>query len=316
MTVVIPVFNRAAVVEDTLRSIEKQTLRPLKVILVDNNSTDSTFDVLNKWKARVDNEDLRVAVLKEIIPGAAAARNRGLSKVDTPYTMFFDSDDLMMPDHCMRAMCGFRENPGADIIGWDCLQQYASGQRTKCAIFYDRDVVWNNLFHGGMATQRYAARTSLFRRIVGGWDVSCRGWNDAEFGFRILLQQPVIVKLRGEYTVRIIVSEESITGANFSSKASVWEHALDLMESAAGERLAGDKLTGMRRMINLRRSILAGDYRHEGAAGEADRLMKQVQAAETSVLYRMFNRLAVYYRGLGMPGIARLLRPFFIKSVP
>ena len=40
LTVIIPVYNRASLVKRTLESVEQQTLRPLRVILVDNNSTD------------------------------------------------------------------------------------------------------------------------------------------------------------------------------------------------------------------------------------------------------------------------------------
>ena len=42
VTIVIPVYNRAKVVEHTLQSVEAQTFRPLRIILVDNGSTDGT----------------------------------------------------------------------------------------------------------------------------------------------------------------------------------------------------------------------------------------------------------------------------------
>ncbi len=54
ITLVIPVHNRAAIVERTLQSVECQTARPLRVILVDNNSTDNTLQVLRRWKAAAE----------------------------------------------------------------------------------------------------------------------------------------------------------------------------------------------------------------------------------------------------------------------
>ncbi|MGN0223934.1 MAG: glycosyltransferase family 2 protein, partial [Muribaculaceae bacterium] len=49
LTIVIPVYNRATIVERTLASVAAQTLRPLSVVLVDNNSTDGTLSVLQRW---------------------------------------------------------------------------------------------------------------------------------------------------------------------------------------------------------------------------------------------------------------------------
>lgn len=50
LTIVIPVYNRAGIVGRTLESVQRQTLRPLRVVLVDNNSTDATPEVLRAWK--------------------------------------------------------------------------------------------------------------------------------------------------------------------------------------------------------------------------------------------------------------------------
>ena len=302
LTVVVPVYNRAGRVAATLDSLEAQTLRPLRVVLVDNDSTDDTLRVLLDWKSRVENPSFVVTVVEEKRPGAAAARNRGFAEVSTPFTMFFDSDDLMAPGHCRRAMSGFDDNPGADVVGWDCGTLPLAGRRCP-ARFSDRDVLWDNIFHGSMATLRYAARTDLFRQ-AGGWNPECRGWDDVELGVRLLALSPKIVKLHGDQTVEIVASADSITGDSFSAKASVWEHALDLMDASCGNpRVA--------RYVNFRRAVLAGDYRREKAVDDSRRLLGVALSKEPSRVFRMLSRLAVVYRGMGLPGISRILRPFF-----
>lgn len=308
LTIIIPVYNRAERVKHTLRSLSEQTLRPLEIVLVDNNSTDGTLEVLRRWQQENDSDDFRIKVVREEKAGAAAARNRGLQLVTTRYTMFFDSDDIMLPGHCQRAMDGFRCHPQADIVGWDCFTVFPSGQRRKAG-FYSRDLIWNNMFLGGMATQRYAARTDIFHR-AGLWNESCMGWDDVEFGMRILLLSPSVVKLKGDATVRIVATAESITGRDFSSKAPVWEHSLDLMEASA-RKVGGADAARMARMVNFRRVILAGDYLREGNRRESRRLLDTAQAAESSAVYRMLNRLAVFYRGKGLPGFFRLVRWMF-----
>lgn len=303
LTVVIPVYNRAERVVATLQSLEAQTLRPMKVVLVDNDSADATFQVLDEWKKRMDSPEFGVTVVRERTPGAAAARNRGLQEVTTPFTMFFDSDDIMSPDHCSRALDGFDKNPEADIVGWDCETVYPSGKKIKVR-FHTKDALWANINYGSMATQRYAARTGLFRR-AGGWNPSCRGWDDVEIGLRMLYLRPNIVRLSGPVTVSIIHTSDSITGSRFADKTQVWESALEIMESAAGN----DKF--LSRALNFRRALLAGDYRKEGAVDDANRLLRCSLSKEKSPMYRLLNRIVVTYRGAGLSGIARLLRWFF-----
>ncbi|MDE5631667.1 MAG: glycosyltransferase, partial [Muribaculaceae bacterium] len=60
LSIVIPVYNRGAVVGRTLQSIAAQTYRPLKVILVDNASADDTAAVLRAWQAEVSAPDFEV----------------------------------------------------------------------------------------------------------------------------------------------------------------------------------------------------------------------------------------------------------------
>lgn len=301
ITLVIPVYNRAGIVGRTLRSVAAQTHRPLRVILVDNNSTDNTLEVLTQWKLQTEALGFTVDILSETEPGAAAARNRGLDAVTGEYVMFFDSDDTMEPDHVARAMEAFRSPRHPDIVGWDIRIHPLSG---KCFTvpFYTSDTIWHCIMHGSMGTQRYAARTSLFRD-AGGWNTRSMGWNDIEIGTRLLLNRPVMQKLRG-ITVEVNRETESITGTDFSHSPRKWESTLDFMEQTLPDRRR-------KRYLQLKRAILAGDYAREAAHSQARRLMAAVTASEPCPFYRTLYRLAFRYVAAGHRGAARLLRPFF-----
>ncbi|MBR2378414.1 MAG: glycosyltransferase family 2 protein, partial [Bacteroidaceae bacterium] len=95
MSIVIPVYNRAVELPRTMASIVAQDYRPLRVILVDNNSTDNSLAVCHNMQQLYQEEQLRIEVVQQLQPGASAARNRGLELVDSRYMMFFDSDDEM-----------------------------------------------------------------------------------------------------------------------------------------------------------------------------------------------------------------------------
>lgn len=302
ITVIIPVYNRAAIVMRTLRSVGCQTYRPLHVILVDNGSTDGTLDILRQWKRSAESEDLTIDILSEPTPGATAARNRGLAAATSEYVMFFDSDDTMHPTHVERAMRGFSHPSHPDIVGWDVTMHDIHGH-TRHAIFSAVSPLWHNIMNGSMATQRYAARTSLIRK-AGGWDTSIRGWNDIELGARLLRLNPVMLKLAGDPTVEIFQQNESITGTGFTQGAGRWEKSLDAIEAI---------LTAPRhrRWVRLRRAHLAGLYAAEGSHTLSQDLLKATLAAEPSPLYRSLLRATCALTARKIRGALRLFRPLF-----
>lgn len=299
ISIVIPVRNREGLVGRTLASVGAQSQRPLAVVLVDNGSTDGTLRVLEEWKKRNEGEELKVTVVEERRPGAAAARNRGLREVETEWVMFFDSDDTMEPGHVERVMDGIMSDGETELVGWD-VRLHPLGGETVVKRFYERDALWHCVMHGGMGTQRWAARTDLVRR-AGGWNDAVMGWNDVELGVRMLLLNPRIKKIAGEATVDVYSQERSITGTDFSHGAEKWEGSLEGMErSMKGKR--------ERRWVNLRRAMLAGNYRREGMREPGDRLMKVALGRERCPFYRMMLRLGYVYTGKGGRGWARMVR--------
>ena len=223
LTIVIPVFNRANCVCETLDSIAAQDTRDFALILVDNNSSDQTLEVLRNWAE--SHPDIPVEVIVEKRPNASAARNAGLERVKTEWTLFFDSDDLMENHHISRVVRNICSNPEIDLWGWDTIQEYRKTSKGK---FPAKPTHWSNLLNGNFATQRYIARTSLFRE-VGGWDSEITLWDDIELGTRILEARPRIRKI--DYfgqplSVRVRRSEISISGTDWTNQLSRIEKAM------------------------------------------------------------------------------------------
>lgn len=287
MTIVIPVYNRVAIVCRTLDSVAAQTVRPLRLIVVDNNSTDGTRAEVERWMmSHAADRALRVTLLDEPRPGAASARNRGLAAVDTGWMMFFDSDDVMLPGHVARAQRVIEAAGGQlDIVGWSVDQQLPDGSR-RPGRFTTRDMMYNNLVHGIMSTLRFCVRTE-FVRGVGGWDVTARVWDDMELGTRLLAANPRVAMAEGAPTVVINFTEESITGRRCNIVAC--EHTLSLVE--ADLRRAG--LTRLLPWVDYRRALLAADARRQGDAGAARRIMSTLK--DRRLLLRLCSRLNLLY---------------------
>ena len=96
VSIIIPVYNRASIVVDTLNSVVAQTYRPLQLVLVDNYSTDDTLQVLETFKK--EHPSLDVVITREEHHTAGAARNRGFDQATGEWILYFDSDDSMEPD--------------------------------------------------------------------------------------------------------------------------------------------------------------------------------------------------------------------------
>lgn len=94
VSVVIPVYNVEAYIEECVRSILKQTLEDIEIILVDDGSTDNSGIICDRYA----NENEHVRVIHKINGGLGSARNVGLENATGKYVYFIDSDDSLKTD--------------------------------------------------------------------------------------------------------------------------------------------------------------------------------------------------------------------------
>jgi len=95
ISIIVPVYNTEKYVGETIELLANQTYRNIEIILVDNNSKDSSLEICRNYAQK----DKRITVLSELTPGPSAARNKGLDAATGDFICFCDSDDL--PDKTM-----------------------------------------------------------------------------------------------------------------------------------------------------------------------------------------------------------------------
>ncbi|MGL6044587.1 MAG: glycosyltransferase family 2 protein [Sandaracinobacteroides sp.] len=100
-TVVIPYFNEEAWLPATLASLSAQTLRPFRVVLVDNGSTDSTPELARQWAGA--QTGIETSLLHQATPGQVHALETGIAAVDTEFIAICDSDTIYPPAYLETA---------------------------------------------------------------------------------------------------------------------------------------------------------------------------------------------------------------------
>lgn len=94
VSIIIPTFNRAHLISETLDSVLAQTYENWECIIVDDGSTDKTIEVVNTYVLKDSRFQLHYRPVDRI-KGANACRNYGFEKSKGEYIMFLDSDDIL-----------------------------------------------------------------------------------------------------------------------------------------------------------------------------------------------------------------------------
>lgn len=112
VSIIIPTFNRAHLIGETLDSVLAQTYDNWECIVVDDGSTDNTDEVMAEYMAR-DSRFQYHHRPEDRLPGGNAARNYGFEVSKGEYIQWFDSDDLMDVDYLMFKIENIK---GSDLL--------------------------------------------------------------------------------------------------------------------------------------------------------------------------------------------------------
>lgn len=127
VTIVIPCYNVAKYIKRCIDSLVDQSFQKFKVILVDDKSTDDTYQYLLQLQA---TSGLDIMVLQNSCnSGPAVSRNKGILEADTKYITFCDSDDWYEPDF-LKTMVSLLEDNAADMAfcGYKVVDEHGNSQ--------------------------------------------------------------------------------------------------------------------------------------------------------------------------------------------
>lgn len=292
ITVIIPVKDRRDHIGKTLDSILKAGIPPKEVIIVDNESTDGTYQFCEQYIKNRPN----VTLLRETFPGAAAARNKGLKSCKTEWVYFFDSDDIF--DY--NFISTFQDAKVSEEIDMIALpvKQVINGKEVIRS-FIPSDDPRVQILGSVLNTPAMLFRTRYLKDI-GAWNPECHIWDDWELGLRVMLHQPKVSWFTRHAFHSIYIHDDSLTGQSFSMNYKALIRTLtaainDLQSSILqplstyhAQHLAClyPHLDLLMYPLYLRTSILLGKLQNEKLTGKCK---KYKMAAKAVTLFRNDN---------------------------
>ena len=174
VSIIIPTYNRACMIQETIDSILKQTYKEIEVIVVDSASTDNTQEVLKKYgdKIKIIYVDKR--------QNAAQNRNIGAKEATGDIYLFLDSDDLINTEYVERAIDEFQKS-NSDVI----FSDYYKFSKHIMNHFDPNGMHQYNMIPSGSFVKR-----EIFEK-VGGYDEGLPENEDYDFWLRATESQKV-----------------------------------------------------------------------------------------------------------------------------
>ncbi|MGL6244453.1 glycosyltransferase family 2 protein [Pseudomonas sp.] len=208
--VVIPMYNGADSIEQTLVSLAGQTRLPDHVIVVDDGSTDDGPQRVRDFAA-----PFRLTLLHQANAGQASARNRGLQHSEETFVAFLDADDQFRPQKLEQQLALYDElsRQGRPVGLIDCYTQvnYSDGRR-QLDNHYKNGRHFYDFIHANVLN---GVSTALVKREVmmqlGGFDASLRYSEDRFMWTRIAEHWEI-------HTVPQVLLERTVNSGNMTAQ--------------------------------------------------------------------------------------------------
>jgi peptidoglycan/xylan/chitin deacetylase (PgdA/CDA1 family)/SAM-dependent methyltransferase/GT2 family glycosyltransferase len=198
VTIVIPAYNRAGTIGETLDSVLAQTAADWETIVVDDGSADGTADAVMSYAQR----DPRIRLHRQFNGGVSSARNAGIALARAPWLLFLDADDWL-DRVAIDLLLGAVTGPAAETADADetpmvaigrCVSVFPSGHR-----IVEAPPPAGDMFEAFANSCAHAIHTclvpTLLVRRVGGFDETLVTAEDQDLWQRIARTRPRYVKV-------------------------------------------------------------------------------------------------------------------------
>ena len=191
VSIVVPVYKVGKYIENSMKSVCKQTFKDFEILLVDNNTPDDSIEIAENL---LKTSDVRYRVVKQTIQGLPAAREKGFVEAKGDWIVTIDPDDTICPTYIEDlynyatatnvelVFCRFKETPEKELFVFNKMQE-------GCSSVVDRDVLMDKLIRRELSLMitNTIIKKSLFTKLDLGFDKEVILGADLIFVWRLLL---------------------------------------------------------------------------------------------------------------------------------
>jgi glycosyltransferase involved in cell wall biosynthesis len=186
-SVVIPLYNKAEHIGNTVSSVLNQNFRNFELLVVNDGSTDNSLTAVHNFS------DPRIRVFTKLNGGVSSARNYGVRKSGATYVAFLDADDLWEPDYLaeMENLIGRFPNCGLYTSGYKTIENsgvYHAGKNVPEGIVKE---YFKTEFHHEFTRLSATIVNKKAFKVAGGFPIGMVSGEDSFFCARIALHYPV-----------------------------------------------------------------------------------------------------------------------------
>jgi glycosyltransferase involved in cell wall biosynthesis len=251
ISVIIPAYNAARYICETVDSVLSQTYKNFEVIIIDDGSTDNTQKLLNQYRDKIK-------YIYQNNKGVAGARNKGIQQAHGKYLAFLDNDDVWLPDKLTKQITISEQNPQVGFIFTDgeffdekglvslsfCSsrgkQNNGTSLKDKIANtsfndgsffqgdFY-KDLLMGDL-PGGLASTMFVSKMVLNK--VGYFDETLDAGEDYDLAVRIAMEYPILYL--NSVTTRYRLRDDSISGKVDRRNFFYQEYGAEILKKQLG----------------------------------------------------------------------------------
>lgn len=249
ISVIIPCFNSEEYIARAIESVLKQTYTNYEIILVNNNSSDNTLNILESYAKK---DPAIFQVFNEYKTGAPAARNKGLSAAKGDWIQFLDADDELLPDK-LKDQVAIIDSSAADVIVGNCYLYKNTKSKTSIKTRDIETDVWKGLLQSklGITSANLWRKRALL--AIDGWNETRSSSQEYDLLFRILKNNDNVEFSKHALTI-VHVRTNSI------HKSAKPERFIEILDNNVKLRLEIKEYLRSKRSLTKQLSYIADTY--------------------------------------------------------
>lgn len=246
VSIITVVYNGAATIADTVRSVATQSYRDIEYIVVDGASTDGTLSILRGFREHI------TTLVSEPDRGIYDAMNKGIALATGDIIGFLNSDDMYVDDAAIADVANCFRDPGVDACYADLVYVDPNDLNRVLRYWRSREYV-HGLFRNGWmpAHPTFFVRRGIYQRL-GGFDLDYRLQSDFELTMRFLH----VHRIRTMYLPRVLVKMR-LGGVTNRSLRNIIKGNIEAYRATRKHKLGVSWLFMVRKIVSRLPQLLA-----------------------------------------------------------